>query len=79
MKAARSSILFAAWRNYRGHDLLVVGGGDSALDWTLNLQPLAKSLTLLHRRDEFRAAPDSVNKMRALVEAGKVRRLGRAG
>jgi thioredoxin reductase (NADPH) len=55
--------------DFRGHDLLIVGGGDSALDWTLNLQPLAKSLTLLHRRDAFRAAPDSVNKMRALVEA----------
>jgi thioredoxin reductase (NADPH) len=58
--------------DFRDHDLLIVGGGDSALDWTLNLQPLAKSLTLIHRRDEFRAAPDSVNKMRALVEAGKI-------
>lgn len=53
---------------YRGHDLLIVGGGDSALDWTLNLQPIAKSLTLVHRRPEFRAAPDSVNKMFALQE-----------
>jgi thioredoxin reductase (NADPH) len=58
---------------FRGHDILIVGGGDSALDWTLNLQPLAKSLTLLHRRDEFRAAPDSVNKMRALVKSGRIR------
>ncbi len=58
--------------DFRDHEVLVVGGGDSALDWTLNLQPLAKKLTLLHRRDEFRAAPDSVNKMRALVEAGKI-------
>ncbi len=57
---------------FRGRDVLIVGGGDSALDWTLNLQPLAKSLTLLHRRDEFRAAPDSVNKMRELVAAGKM-------
>jgi thioredoxin reductase (NADPH) len=47
-----------------------VGGGDSALDWTLNLQPIAKRVTLVHRRDEFRAAPDSVNKMRALVAEG---------
>ncbi|MEO9168693.1 MAG: NAD(P)/FAD-dependent oxidoreductase [Aestuariivirga sp.] len=54
----------------RGRDILIVGGGDSALDWTNNLQPLAKSLTLIHRRDEFRAAPDSVNKMRELVSAG---------
>jgi len=55
---------------FRGKRLLIVGGGDSALDWTLNLQPLAKRLTLIHRRDEFRAAPDSVNKMRVLVSGG---------
>src|SRR5215208_528520 len=57
---------------FRGKNLLVVGGGDSALDWTLNLQPLAARLTLLHRRDDFRAAPDSVNKMRALVADKKM-------
>jgi thioredoxin reductase (NADPH) len=57
----------------RGRDILIVGGGDSALDWTLNLQPIAASLTLLHRRDDFRAAPDSVNKMRALVADGRMR------
>src|SRR5918998_593205 len=52
---------------FRDKRILIVGGGDSALDWTVNLQPLAQRLTLLHRRDAFRAAPDSVNKMRALV------------
>lgn len=57
---------------FRGKDVLIVGGGDSALDWTMNLQPLAKSLTLLHRRDDFRAAPDSVKKMRELVGEGKM-------
>lgn len=41
----------------RGKDVLIVGGGDSALDWTLNLQPVARSLTLLHRPRRFRAAP----------------------
>ncbi|MGB6439226.1 MAG: NAD(P)/FAD-dependent oxidoreductase, partial [Methyloceanibacter sp.] len=46
--------------------------GDSALDWTLNLQPVAKSITLLHRRAEFRAAPASVQKMLTLVESGDV-------
>jgi thioredoxin reductase (NADPH) len=55
---------------FRDKRLLVVGGGDSALDWTLNLQPVAKRLTLVHRRNDFRGAPDSVNKMRALVAAG---------
>ncbi|QPC41814.1 NAD(P)/FAD-dependent oxidoreductase [Kaustia mangrovi] len=57
---------------FRGRDILIVGGGDSALDWTINLAPLANSLTLLHRRDQFRASPDSVNKMWALTDEGKV-------
>jgi len=54
----------------RGEDILIVGGGDSALDWTLSLQPVAKRLTLLHRRDDFRAAPHTVERMRALVGEG---------
>jgi thioredoxin reductase (NADPH) len=57
---------------FRGKRLLVAGGGDSALDWTLNLAPIASHLTLLHRRQEFRAAPDSVNKMMSLVGEGKI-------
>ncbi|MGB6321505.1 MAG: NAD(P)/FAD-dependent oxidoreductase [Xanthobacteraceae bacterium] len=57
---------------FRGKRVLIVGGGDSALDWTLNLAPLASHLTLLHRRSDFRAAPDSVNKMMALVGDGKI-------
>jgi thioredoxin reductase (NADPH) len=57
---------------FRGKKILIVGGGDSALDWTLNLAPIASHLTLLHRRQEFRAAPDSVNKMMALVNEGKI-------
>jgi thioredoxin reductase (NADPH) len=52
---------------FRGKNILIAGGGDSALDWALNLQPLAKSIALIHRRDEFRAAPASVAKMRELV------------
>lgn len=58
---------------FRGRDIVIAGGGDSALDWVLNLQPIAKSTTLIHRRDDFRAAPHSVAKMRALVAEGKVR------
>src|SRR6202521_1345785 len=57
---------------FRGKRLLIVGGGDSALDWTLNLAPIASHLTLLHRRQEFRAAPARVNKMMALVGEGKI-------
>jgi thioredoxin reductase (NADPH) len=70
-----SSVLYSVRRMEALKDrrVLIVGGGDSALDWTLSLQPLAKSLTLLHRRDDFRAAPHSVEKMRKLVETGDVR------
>lgn len=58
---------------FRGRDIVIAGGGDSALDWVLNLQPIARTTTLIHRRDDFRAAPHSVAKMRALVAEGKVR------
>ena len=57
---------------FRDKNLLIVGGGDSALDWVLNLQPIAKSMTLLHRRDDFRAAPHSVDQMRELVSSKKM-------
>ncbi len=57
---------------FKDRDVLIVGGGDSALDWTLSLQPVARSLTLLHRRSEFRAAPASVQKMLELVDSGDV-------
>jgi thioredoxin reductase (NADPH) len=57
---------------FRGRNILIAGGGDSALDWTLNLAPIAKKLTLVHHRDGFRAAQHSVNQMRDLVNAGKI-------
>ncbi|MGZ6008140.1 MAG: NAD(P)/FAD-dependent oxidoreductase [Rhizomicrobium sp.] len=59
--------------SFRGKNILIAGGGDSALDWTINLAPLAKSLTLVHHRDGFRAAQHSVNKMRELEREGKVK------
>ena len=69
-----TSVFYAVRKMDRFRDKIVViaGGGDSALDWTLNLQPIAKKLVLVHHRDGFRAAPDSVNKMRALVAGGKM-------
>jgi thioredoxin reductase (NADPH) len=69
-----SSVHYAVRKmeNFRDKNVLIAGGGDSALDWTLNLHPLAKRVTLLHRRDDFRAAPHSVEQMRALVADGKM-------
>ena len=58
---------------HAGKHLLVLGGGDSALDWTVELAPKAQSLTLVHRSDTFRAAPATVARMRELEAAGKVR------
>jgi thioredoxin reductase (NADPH) len=65
--------VFYAVRNmqdFADQKLVIIGGGDSALDWCLNLAPIAKHITLIHRRDNFRAAPDSVAKMRVLVADG---------
>jgi thioredoxin reductase (NADPH) len=68
------SVFYAVRRmeDFRDKNVVIVGGGDSALDWTLNLQPVAKSLTLVHRRSEFRAAPHSVAAMQDLVKSGKI-------
>ena len=57
---------------FEGKNVLLVGGGDSALDWTLALAPAVNSLTLMHRREQFRGAPDSVAKVMAMVESGEI-------
>ncbi len=54
----------------RGKRILILGGGDSALDWTLALHGKASHITLVHRRDEYRAAPASVRKMKELADGG---------
>ncbi len=57
---------------FAGKDLVILGGGDSALDWTLELVEKAASIVLIHRRAEFRAAPASVERMLALREEGRL-------
>lgn len=57
---------------YRDKNLVIAGGGDSALDWTIFLANVAKKVTLVHRSESFRAAPDSVNKVMALAAEGKI-------
>jgi thioredoxin reductase (NADPH) len=59
--------------DFHGRKLVIFGGGDSALDWTLELAPKAESIALVHRRADFRGAPASVARMRELVAAGKLR------
>ncbi len=58
---------------YRGKKVVLAGGGDSALDWTIFLADFASEVTLIHRREEFRGALDSVEKVQELVKAGKIR------
>ncbi len=57
---------------YRGKKVVIAGGGDSALDWTIFLADLVEELTLVHRRTEFRGALDSVEKVMELAEKGKI-------
>jgi len=57
---------------YRDKDVVIAGGGDSALDWSICLTDVAKSVTLIHRRNEFRGALDSVEKVQELKDAGKI-------
>ncbi|MBE7629373.1 NAD(P)/FAD-dependent oxidoreductase [Tenacibaculum piscium] len=57
---------------YRNKDVVIAGGGDSALDWSIFLTDIAKSVTLVHRRNEFRGALDSVDKVQELKDAGKI-------
>jgi thioredoxin reductase (NADPH) len=58
---------------YRNQRLVIFGGGDSALDWAIEFAATAPSLTLVHRRNEFRAAPASVARMRELEASGRLR------
>ena len=57
---------------FSGKRIVICGGGDSALDWTLYFAEKAASVTLIHRRDDFKAAPQSITKMRELCATGKI-------
>ena len=57
---------------YRDKKVVIAGGGDSALDWSIFLSDVASEVTLVHRRNEFRGALDSVDKVQELKDAGKI-------
>jgi len=57
---------------FRRRKLVIAGGGDSALDWTIHLATIAERVTLIHRNESFRGAPDSAEKVMKLAEAGKI-------
>jgi thioredoxin reductase (NADPH) len=59
--------------DFHGRKLVIFGGGDSALDWALDLAPKAASIALVHRRPEFRGAPATLARLRELAAAGKLR------
>ncbi len=62
----------AAKSNFVDHELVILGGGDSAIDWALDLCDCVKKLTVVHRREQFRAVPASVNALWEKVEQGKI-------
>lgn len=69
-----SSVFYMVRRkdDLRGKQVVIAGGGDSAVDWALSLAPLAAHVSLVHRRDKFRAAPDNVRQLNTLVQEGKI-------
>ncbi len=63
---------------FTGKKIAILGGGDSALDWVIELAGIAEHITLIHRRDEYRAMQASIDKMHALEAAGKVTTIEKA-
>jgi thioredoxin reductase (NADPH) len=58
--------------NFRGKKIVIAGGGDTAVDWALSLSEVADHVSVIHRRDKFRAAPESEAKLKTLAKAGKI-------
>ena len=57
---------------FRGKRVVIAGGGDTAVDWALSLAEVADRVSVIHRRDKFRAAPESEAQLKALAKAGKI-------
>jgi len=58
--------------DFKNKRVVIAGGGDSAVDWAISLSEVASGIAVIHRRDEFRAAPDSVKKLRELAALGRI-------
>jgi thioredoxin reductase (NADPH) len=69
-----SSVFYLVERReaFRGKHVVIGGGGDSAVDWAISLSELAASVSIVHRRDKFRAAPESERRLRELAASGKI-------
>lgn len=68
------SIFYSVQRreDFRAKKIVIAGGGDSAIDWTLSLAEIAEKIYLIHRRDKFRALPESLRKLNEFVDEGKI-------
>jgi thioredoxin reductase (NADPH) len=69
-----TSVFYAVHHRQRfaNKHIVIAGGGDSAVDWAISLSEIAASISMVHRRANFRAAPESVSRMNALVDAGRI-------
>lgn len=75
IEAFEGKSIFYAVRNkaeFKDKTVVIAGGGDSAVDWTLSLADFAKKVYVVHRRDKFRCAPESADKMKKLADEGKI-------
>jgi len=61
--------------DFTGKTLVIAGGGDSAVDWAISLANIAKKIYFVHRRNKFRAAPESVEKLETIVKTGKIEKV----
>jgi len=64
--------MVGAKESFRGKNVVVAGGGDSAVDWTLSLADIANKVSLVHRRAKFRCAPENADKIKELAASGKI-------